>query len=81
MAAIDGVCACTAEHAEKQQEAQAAAQAAAGVVPASASQLQASAAPQLPPGIKIPTMPKGWKPGMPIPGDFTITSCVISQHA
>lgn len=70
MAAIDGVCACTAEHAEKERKVQAEAQAAAGVVPASGSQLQASAAPTLPPGLKIPTMPKGWKPGMPIPGDF-----------
>ncbi|DBA86022.1 hypothetical protein WJX77_010373 [Trebouxia sp. C0004] len=24
--------------------------------------------PQLPPGLKLPPMPKGWKPGMPIPG-------------
>ncbi|KAL3159552.1 hypothetical protein ABBQ38_009968 [Trebouxia sp. C0009 RCD-2024] len=58
-----------AEYEEKLRQAQAAAAAAAGVVPASASPPQAStAAPKLPPGLTIPSMPKGWKPGMPIPG-------------
>ncbi len=30
--------------------------------------------PQLPPGLKLPPMPKGWKPGMPIPGESAISS-------
>lgn len=71
MAAIGGVVACTAEHDEKQRQAQAAAQAAAGIVPASADQPSAFAQ-QLPTGLKIPSMPKGWKPGMPIPGDHIL---------
>ncbi|KAL3157518.1 hypothetical protein ABBQ32_011980 [Trebouxia sp. C0010 RCD-2024] len=58
-----------AEYEEQLRQAQAAAAAAAGVMPASASPPRASAAaPKLPPGLKIPSMPKGWKPGMPIPG-------------
>lgn len=80
MADIGGGVACTAEHDEKQRQAQAAAQAAAGVVPASANQPQASAfAQKLPPGLKIPSMPKGWKPGMPIPGDPTPANCMTAH--
>ena len=71
----------TAEHDEKQQQAQAAAQAAAGVVPASVNQPEASVlAPKLPPGLKIPSMPKGWKPGMPIPGNHTLTGCIRAHY-
>ena len=74
---------CAAEFEEKLQKAKAAAAAAANVMPASASPSQAStAAPKLPPGLKIPSMPKGWKPGMPIPGDLTCnTRCAGTNHA
>lgn len=45
------------------------AQAAAQAPPVELSQEPAAAAAvQLPPGMKLPPMPKGWKPGMPIPG-------------
>ncbi|KAL0053026.1 hypothetical protein WJX82_011609 [Trebouxia sp. C0006] len=38
-------------------------------MPSEASQGASSGVtPHLPPGLKLPPMPKGWKPGMPIPG-------------
>lgn len=79
--ALNVAVACTAEYDEKQRQAQAAAAAAAGVVPAPPSAPHASAAaPKLPPGLEIPSMPKGWKPGMPIPGDLTCGACYATGH-
>ncbi|KAA6424344.1 MAG: hypothetical protein FRX49_05556 [Trebouxia sp. A1-2] len=38
-------------------------------MPSEANQRASSGVhPQLPSGLKLPPMPKGWKPGMPIPG-------------
>lgn len=65
--------ACAAEHDEKQRQAQAA-----GTLAAAATQPEASQpAPQLPAGLNIPSMPKGWKPGMPIPGRSDVTLCIV----
>lgn len=45
------------------------AQADSSQMPVEASQGASSGVtPQLPPGLKLPPMPKGWRPGMPIPG-------------
>ena len=47
-------------------------------MPSEASQAASSGVtPHLPPGLKLPPMPKGWKPGMPIPGGSAI-NCRLS---
>lgn len=44
-------------------------------MPSEANQRASSGVhPQLPSGLKLPPMPKGWKPGMPIPGRSAVNS-------